>query len=70
MAKDANEFQIEILEDGKISIRSVGSFDKTVHRDADEFLEMIKELAGGEVEVKKLQPGLGQHTHTHQHHKQ
>ena len=67
-----NEFEITILEDGKISVKSIGGFSSTIHKDADAFLAFIKELAGGEVTTKKATPNLGNpqqgHTHGHKHH--
>jgi hypothetical protein len=63
-----NEFEVEILPDGKIRCTSKEGFTQEVHKDADAFLEMLMGLAGGEVVKKKLKPSLGnQHQHTHQH---
>lgn len=69
-----NTFEIQIESDGKIRIVSPGGFADTVHADADRFLAMVKELAGGSVEVKNLKPNLanpmsqslgGQQQHRH-----
>lgn len=49
----ANKFIVSILEDGKISVKSVGGFDKTTHESADDFLAMMQELAGGPFSVRK-----------------
>jgi hypothetical protein len=54
----ANRFDVEVLSDGKIKVTSPGGFAKEVHADADEFLDMMKDLAGGEVATKKIQPNL------------
>jgi hypothetical protein len=66
-----NEFDVKVLPDGKIEVTSPGSFSGAIHEDADKFLEMIQELAGGATIKKKLQQTLGnaqqEHTHKHQH---
>lgn len=62
----ANEFQIEVLADGKIKVTAPGGFDADRHMDADEFLKFIEGMAGGKVERKSLQPHQHQH-HGHQH---
>ena len=61
-----NTFNVEIMPDGKIKVTSPGGFSKETHADADEFIALIKELSGGDVEVKQLKPNLG-NPHAHQH---
>ena len=43
-----NQMIVEILEDGKISVKT-GEFSDDVHVDADELLALIEEGMGGEV---------------------
>jgi len=43
----ADEIQIEILEDGTISVKT-DAISQTNHYSADQFLAEIEELAGGE----------------------
>ena len=43
----ADTIKIEILEDGTFSVET-GSIREKNHYSADEFLEMIEDLAGGE----------------------
>lgn len=67
-----NTFDIQVLPDGKIRVTAAGGFSREVHADADALLEMIKNLAGGEVETKQLKPNLAdphsqQHGHNHGH---
>ena len=56
-----NGIMFEILEDGTISI-TTGSFGKTVHQSADDFLADIEKLLGGTKTVKKIKH---KHQHTH-----
>ncbi len=46
-----NSFEIEILEDGTISISSE-EFGDTVHVSADEFLRTIEKLSGAKMQTK------------------
>lgn len=69
-----NKFQIEILPDGKIKVTSPGGFSPEAHADADRLVDMVKALAGGACETKRLQPHLGNpmaqqqgHGHRHRH---
>lgn len=70
-----NQFNIEILEDGTISVDS-DSFDPTVHKSADDFVRYLGEMMGGQVTVKekrshaKTHIHVGQtiHEHDHGHH--
>lgn len=57
-----NEFKIEILEDGTISVDS-DSFDPTVHESADDFVLYLGKLMGGTVVVKEKRS----HSKTHIH---
>jgi len=57
-----NQFKIEILEDGTISVDTEG-FDGTVHKSADEFVEMLGKLMGGEVTVKEKRSHAKAHLH-------
>lgn len=43
----ADNIEIEILEDGTFSVKT-GTISEKNHYSADEFLDMIEELAGGE----------------------
>lgn len=62
-----NNFDVEVMPDGKIKVTSTGGFNKETHNDADEFLALVKSLAGGETVTRKLPP-KPQERHTHQHH--
>ncbi len=67
-----NNFEVTVLPDGTISVKSPGGFTREVHAEADAFIDLIKELAGGTVETKALKPNLGnphaqQHSHGHHH---
>ncbi len=57
-----NQFKIEILEDGTISVDS-DSFDATVHKSADDFVRMLGELMGGEVMVREKRKHAKAHVH-------
>ena len=61
-----NQFKIEILEDGTISVDS-DSFDSTVHKSADEFVKMLGEMMGGAVTVKEKRSHAKAHSHDHSH---
>jgi hypothetical protein len=52
--------KISILPDGTIKAES-GDLSGVGHYSADEFVKMMGRLAGGRVEVQKLD-----HTHTHE----
>ena len=47
-----NTFIIEVLEDGKISVKTAG-FGKTKHIDADDFLDSLLTEMGGPVTTKE-----------------
>ena len=61
-----NQFKIDILEDGTISVDS-DSFDPTVHKSADEFVKMLGEMMGGTVTVKEKRSHAKAHSHGHTH---
>jgi len=61
-----NRFNIEILEDGTISVDSE-SFDPTVHKSADDFVRYLGEMMGGEVVVKEKRSHAKHHHHHHDH---
>lgn len=70
-----NEFNVEVLEDGRIKVTSPEGFSPELHLKAEEFLAMLEGLAGGSVETKTLKPNLGsltskphQHGKGHHHH--
>lgn len=63
----ANKFVISVLADGKISTESVGGFDATTHKSADDFLAALQELTGGTFIVKKNLPKPHEHK-TESHH--
>ena len=72
MTNKNGEFQIEVLADGKFKVTAPGAFSPQVHASADELLDLIVKLSGGEiVEQKSLgghthhHHGLGSHTHGH-----
>ena len=68
-----NEFILENLADGRIKVTSTGGFDQEIHQSAEDFLQYVKDLAGGKVETKKNQQHLHSPHHSHakgqQHHK-
>lgn len=68
-----NRFTVEVLEDGRVKITSVGGFSQEIHASAEEYLEFMKKQLGGDWTTKKLKPSLLHpqlHTHSHggQHH--
>lgn len=58
----ANQFKIEILEDGTISVDTEG-FDATVHKSADDFVKYLGEMMGGAVVVKEKRSHAKSHLH-------
>lgn len=58
-----DKIQIEILDDGTISIKT-DSISKTNHISADQLLEDIEDYAGGKMQTTHLKKG-----HVHHHHK-
>lgn len=58
------EMRITILEDGTIKSET-SDMSGPSHKAADEFLQMVARLAGGEVSEEKI--GHGHHHHTHDH---
>jgi len=61
-----NQFNIEILEDGTISVDS-DSFDPQVHKSADDFVRYLGEMMGGQVTVKEKRSHAKHHHHSHDH---
>jgi len=61
-----NSFNINILEDGALSINT-DDFSPEVHKQADEFIKYLGELMGGEVVVKEKHTHSKQHQHSHDH---
>ena len=57
----ADLIDIQILEDGKLSIKTEGISDRN-HADADDLLNLLEEAMGGERTTTKLK-------HKHIHHK-
>jgi hypothetical protein len=57
-----NQFNIQILEDGTISVDS-GSFDPTVHKSADDFVKYLGELMGGQITVREKKSHAKTHIH-------
>lgn len=57
-----NQFAIEILEDGTISVDS-DSFDPTVHKSADDFVRMLGEMMAGPVVVREKRSHAKTHLH-------
>jgi len=56
---------IEILEDGMLSVKTEG-ISGTNHKSADELLEGLFELAGGEV-IREKNPAKKQDVKVHEH---
>jgi len=56
-----NQIVIEILEDGTLSIKT-SEISDSAHISADQLLEDIESLMGGQV-TKKINPEKKQHTH-------
>jgi len=54
-----NSFDIVILPDGRIKVTNEGGFAPDIHTDADNLLELLKDLAGGECKVTKHAKTLG-----------
>jgi hypothetical protein len=52
----------EILEDGTISIETEGVSGQN-HQSADDMLDQLGDLTGGEIKIKSKK----KHTHTHTH---
>jgi len=61
-----NQFKIEILEDGTISVETE-SFDPQVHAQADELVRHLGKLMGGKVEIREKRSHAKQHSHGHDH---
>lgn len=61
-----NEFNIEILPDGRIKI-DTDDFDPTVHTDAERIMKELEDKLGGVVEKKKKRKSKGFHKHKHKH---
>lgn len=55
----ADKMKMEILDDGTITVTTDGVSGKN-HKSADEFLEMLEEMTGGEHNTKKR-------AHDHKH---
>ena len=53
-----DEIRVEILDDGRIKTTTPG-ISAANHRAADQFLELVNELMGGEVETEKVARGRG-----------
>ena len=51
-----DEIRVEILDDGRIKMTTPG-ISAANHRAADQFLELVNELMGGEVETTKIARG-------------
>ena len=51
--------EVEVLEDGTLKV-TTDQISTANHRNADEFLKLVKSLVGGEVETTKRTRG---HTH-------
>lgn len=60
----ADIMEIVIMDDGTFQIDTEGISGKN-HKSADEFLEMLEDLAGGDRKTKSK----GKHHHHHHHHK-
>jgi hypothetical protein len=53
MCGNQNRFDVSILEDGTVSIKTQG-FSAEVHKSADDLLDMVADMVGGVKETKKL----------------
>lgn len=62
------EMQLEILEDGTISIKT-GNLAGEHHASADEFIKLVQQLAGGARDTQSTRQHHHHHNDTHQHHK-
>lgn len=64
-----DRIQVEILADGKISVKT-SAISKKNHLDADELLEMVDDMVGEVESREKLKHShnhLHEHRHLHQH---
>jgi len=52
-----NEIRIKVLEDGMLSIET-GAFSQQVHMEADQLLERLQQLVGGDVTIEEKRPGM------------
>jgi len=62
-----NEIQIEVLEDGTVSV-TTDDLAGPNHVSADKLLKELAEALGGTVQIKKrLRLGHALHVHAHEH---
>ena len=65
------EFDVEVLDDGKISV-SMGDMGGESHVNADQFLKVLQELMGAKAEIRSTKASHQHHGHSHgkgdQHH--
>ena len=62
-----DSMRYEILEDGTISIETDG-ISGTNHKSADELLESLADMVGGEVEIKSRRKHVHHHSRQEEHH--
>lgn len=70
-----SEMRVEILPDGSLRVET-GDMGGVHHKNADQFLQLLSEMMGGEVESASAKPQHGHHHHHdhthegggHQHH--
>lgn len=60
-----DKISFEILEDGTIKVLTEG-ISGVNHKNADELLALVAQLAGGETRTEKRNDAR-RHTHTHKH---
>ena len=60
----SDRLEIEILEDGTISVHT-GRISAMHHTSAEEFLDLVEKLAGGVRETTQLDRKSPRLTHTH-----
>lgn len=58
------QMEIRVLEDGTIRVETNDMGSGVVHKAADDFLKMVAQLMGGEVDTTKVKQG---HHHHHDH---
>lgn len=63
----ADTIEIEVLEDGTISIKT-SAISGVNHISADKLVTEIEELLGGETKVTHRKQEVRVHKHTQQHH--
>lgn len=63
--KGKQEFNVEILPDGTIKATANCAWGPEIHQQADDFMAMLEDMAGGKVESKPLHGHGKMHSHVH-----